>query len=201
MKKLLKIFAMVAILLFESSYSLKAQAPSNITLFFQYVDSTATAIAADCDTSINYGLNFNSVPLEGGLLKLHLIAELGKRGVKIIPDASSNKIFYSIENARVDYGKPFRKAFLGSFFAERTITLKGNYAISIAGEKIRSDTFSFANKDSIYVENLRRLETPSLSFTRGIVPDPPFFSSLVEPIIAIGAIVISIYLLFSVRSK
>jgi len=44
------------------------------------------------------------------------------------------------------------------------------------------------------------LETPGIPATRGALPSPGVFSSLVEPVVLVGSIAVAIVLLFSVRS-
>ncbi len=54
--------------------------------------------------------------------------------------------------------------------------------------------------DTVQVSEIPTLEDPNVSVTQGSPPREGFFSSLVEPLIMIGAVAVAVYLLFTVRS-
>lgn len=54
--------------------------------------------------------------------------------------------------------------------------------------------------DTIELSSLQLVENPNLPITRGTVPGEGLFSSIVEPVILLGAIGVAIFLLFNVRS-
>ena len=76
--------------------------------------------------------------------------------------------------------------------------LSGNYFIS---NQSQVKDFKLTVVDTVNVENVQELENRSYPFTQGELPPEPFFSSLLEPIVAIGAAATVIILFFSVRSK
>ena len=76
--------------------------------------------------------------------------------------------------------------------------LSGNYFIS---NQSQVKDFKITAIDTINVENVEYVENRSYPFTRGDLPTEPFFSSILEPVIAIGAAAVVIVLFFSVRSK
>ena len=55
--------------------------------------------------------------------------------------------------------------------------------------------------DTIALDKIDDLENKAYNFTRSEKPEEPFLSGLTEPLIAVSAIAVSIYLLFSVRSN
>ncbi len=198
MKKFVQIIFTIGVFLLPALSS--AQTPSNLDVLLKEVNESAKEIAVKCDTSKSYFLEFNS-PSEYGVFKIHLLAALKNANVKISLTSKKNRIAYAIEKAAVGYGQPFRENFLGDFFVKRTIILSGSFAVPSESGNIDSRNFFFAKRDVVPLESLKKLESYSLKFTQGEIPEPPFFASLYEPLIALGAVIISIYLLFSVRSK
>jgi hypothetical protein len=55
-------------------------------------------------------------------------------------------------------------------------------------------------RDTVELSEIPSLEDPNVSVTQGVPPDEGFFSSLVEPLILLGAVAVAVYLLFTVRS-
>lgn len=105
---------------------------------------------------------------------------------------------FVIESTSVKYGDMFRKGFLGSFYVPRTIHLKGNYLI-MEGNSIKE--FNLVYSDSIDVDNIPEVENEFYPFTKGVIPPEPFFSSIIEPVIAIGTTAAAVILFFTVRSR
>ena len=54
--------------------------------------------------------------------------------------------------------------------------------------------------DTIRVSAIPSLEDPGVPLTQGALPPEGFFSSLVEPLVMLGAVAVAVYLLFTVRS-
>jgi len=108
---------------------------------------------------------------------------------------------YSIDNAKVNYDEIFRDGFLGGFMLVRTAELNGNYIIKENSNIVKADTFIVSITDTTSLENKSKLENPSLHFTQSEFPPEPFFSGLLEPVIAVGTFVVSLLLFFTVRSK
>jgi hypothetical protein len=98
----------------------------------------------------------------------------------------------------VRYTEPEKDGIFGDFFTERTIELSGNFFVS---NQSQVKDFTIAVKDTINVEDVEKVENRSYPFTRGELPPEPFFSSLLEPIVAVGAAAVIIILFFSVRSQ
>lgn len=178
-----------------------AQSPSNLERFYTAVDSATSSLLADLANTKEVKLeltlgSFYSVfanPIRGKLLK---------NGITILPDQSSTenltKVNFVIDDCNVSYNQPERDGLFGSFYSERTINLTGNYFIS---DKSILKNFNISLKDTVKVDEIERLENRSYPFTHGEIPAEPFFSSLLEPIVAVGAAAITIILFFSVRSK
>jgi hypothetical protein len=54
--------------------------------------------------------------------------------------------------------------------------------------------------DTVDASDLDRIEQPGLPVTRADVPPSGFFDTLAEPLIAISAVAVAVYLLFTIRS-
>ncbi len=183
------------------SFSLKAQSPSNLERFYTAVDSATTLLISDLANTKEIKLDltlgsFYSVfanPIRGKIIK---------SGIKILSDQASSenavKVNFVIDNCNVEYNQPYRNGLFGDYFAERKISVSGNYFISSVA--VLRD-YNIALKDTIKIDDIEKLENRSYPFTHSELPPEPFFSSLLEPIVAVGAAAITIILFFSVRSK
>lgn len=178
-----------------------AQTPTNMDRFYIAVDSASSSLVSDLGQTKKIKLeltlgSFYSVfanPIRGKLLK---------RGIIIVPDQSVTdsitKVNFVIDNCNVEYNQPERKGLFGQYFTERKINLSGNYFIS-KGSVLKN--FNFALIDTVNVDEIEKLENRSYPFTHSELPAEPFFSSLLEPIVAVGAAAVTIILFFSIRSK
>ncbi|MGE5411988.1 MAG: hypothetical protein ACM3MI_13590 [Clostridiales bacterium] len=131
---------------------------------------------------------------------ISLIKEANKN-VLTIPDSSSSSVYFTIDDAKVNYPEIFRDGFFGSYKLKREISLHGSYVIANRGAVKDSHNFSFTSEDTIVQSDVKNLENQAFPFTRGEVPPEPLFSSLLEPVVALGTAAVVIYLFFSVRSK
>jgi hypothetical protein len=82
---------------------------------------------------------------------------------------------------------------------QRKIDLSGSYSIS--KETVISERFDYAYIDTVSVDDAKAIENPSFPFTQAEIPSEPFFSSLLEPAIAIGSAALAVILFFTIRSK
>jgi hypothetical protein len=150
---------------------------------------------------IAYYINFNSAP-EYNLMSNRAEIALGK--LVTVTDNKAKALYnlsYTIEEIRTSYINPEKDGLFGSYNLTREISLKGTFVVGSLGSLIRSDDFEQTYSDTVEFDSVKDLETMSLPFTRGKKPDEPFFSSLLEPAIALGAIAITIVLFFTVRSN
>ncbi len=198
MKKPIKIF--IALFLLTLPGLIDAQTATNLSQFLDEINNVSAMVSRQCDTSAVYLLQVKPLK-EYSVFLPRFSAELEKDKIKITKERSPNRIILSIENIGVYYSKPFRKWLLSNFEVQREISMEGSYTIFTKGKPLKANTFAFVKKDSVSYEDLKSLETPSLAFTKGKIPEAPFLTSFFEPLIALAAVIISIYLLFSVRSK
>lgn len=192
-------FSLVVYLFFQvSAY---AQSKTNLEIFYLLVDSSVADIInkiSEEDKRIEFEINLGE---SYKVFNNKIIAAVSSRNFDIINQGNGEflKINYVIDNADVNYNDIFRDGFLGDFYLKRDIEISGNYVIS--AETSEAHTFNYTNIDTVKVDEIKSLENISFPFTQAEVPPEPFFSSLVEPLIAIGTAAVAIYLFFSVRSK
>ncbi len=191
--------ALVVFSLFVASFG-KAQTPNNLSLFFGEVDSAAQIISNKCEPATEYSLEILPAK-EFNVFLPSVINVFNSNKIKIVKGSADGKILISVESAKVSYGKVFRASFFGDFKTERRVLLAGSYSVLNSRSTACSGNFSFVRKDTVLVSEIKELEKPGFSFTKGIIPEEPFWASFFEPLIALSAVIVSIYLLFSVRSK
>lgn len=178
------------------------QTRDNLEIFYTLVDSSGENIINNLSGSgKNLNLNLN-LGKSYSLFANHLMSIFYKSGYKInSQDASGGKINinYVLDQAKVSYGDIFRNGLFGSYFLPRKIKISGNY--SIKNNSFIYKEFHYNFLDTVKVDSIKVLENSSYLFTQGDVPPEPFFSSLFEPLIAIGTAAIAVYLFFTIRSK
>lgn len=197
MKKSLR-FLFVLLLFQTSTYS---QTISNLDRFYTLIDSASSLLIKDLGEvkKVNLELNFG---IDYSVFANQVRGKLLRNGVQLVSDNSDElnfvRVNFVVDNSFVGYSEPEKDGIFGDFFTERTVTLSGNYFIS---NNSQVKDFKLISVDTINVEEIEYVENRSYPFTQGDLPPEPFFSSLFEPIVAIGAAAIVIILFFSVRSQ
>ena len=187
------------LLLFQ--ISVYPQAISNLDKFYALIDSASSLLIKDLGDArkVNLELNFG---IDYSVFANQVRGKLLRNGVQLVGDNSDEQNFvrvnFVVDNSFVGYSEPEKDGIFGDFFTERTINLSGNYFIS---NKSQVKDFKLTALDTINVEDVEYVENRSYPFTLGDLPPEPFFSSLLEPIVAIGAAATVIILFFSVRSQ
>jgi hypothetical protein len=178
-----------------------AQTESNLENFYSLVDSASTLLLKDISYAkeVNLELNLGN---DYSIFANQIRGKLLSNGMKLVSESSYLvdllKVDFVIDNCSVEYGDSFRDGFFGDFFIERNLKLTGNYLISSKPELIKLE---LTKTDTINADDYEKVENRSFPFTRGKPPEEPFFSSLLEPVLAVGAAAVAVILFFSVRSK
>lgn len=172
---------------------------------FELVDSlilmSAKNIAENENTSQTYSLEFNGSS-DYLVLKTKIIANLQKHGFRLTEKPDNNQVLnYNIDEVKISYSEIFKDGIFGSYLVERSTYLRGSYFINNLNILEDSRTFYYTLSDSVLVSEISNLENIAYSFTRADLPEEPFFSSTLEPIIAIGTAAVAVYLFFNIRSK
>lgn len=183
------------------SVSAQSQSPSNMEVFYTLVDSASDMLIKDLADAkkVNLELNFG---IDYSIFANQVRGKLLRNGVQLVTDQNEGENFVRVnlvlDNSYVGYSEPEKDGLFGDFYTERTIKILGNYFISRNSEV---KDFGFTSKDKVRVADVDELENRSYPFTQGDLPPEPFFSTLWEPIVAIGAAAVTVILFFTVRSK
>jgi len=197
---LTKYFILIFIISFYTI--INAQQKTNLDLFNSLIDSSVVKILKQKELFGNIIVFKFSQDVAYPTFRNRILAHMGNE-FSVVSDQVSNEsipvINYSIENASVSYGKMFRDGFWGDYLVPREIKLKGLY--SIVNEKVNVFDFNYLSIDTVSADNLDTIENKSLPFTEGEHPSEPLFSSLFEPLIAVGSAALVVILFFTIRSK
>lgn len=192
----LRLFLLVILL---STISVDGQSKTNLEIFFSKIDSAGKEILSNIsDKNTPVKINFFSGS-EYSILENRLTSFLIKNELRISPDENSPlKLSFAITEASVKYNDSFSDGLFGDILVERTVVLNGNFLIP---EQNLSKDFSYSSADTIKYEQLSEIENRAYPFTQNNHPSEPFLSSLIEPIIAVGAAATAVILFFTIRSK
>lgn len=196
-------FLFVLVSLIFISQTCSAQELSNLDIFFRLTDSVVVSLVRKLPQSektvyLKTSMNNSYSVFENKIISL--LKDSGKT-VLTVPDTSGPAVSLAFEEAKVYYPDMFRDGFFGPFMVKREVLLKGNYIISLNGRVTDTRNFKYRNEDTVGQNDLKTLENSAYPFTRGEMPPEPVFSSLLEPVIALGTAAAVIYLFFTIRSK
>lgn len=183
------------------TYSSSAQTISNLDKFYSIIDTACTKLVYDLG-------GYKQVKLDLQLGTYYTVfanrirGNLLRSGINFIPEIKDSlkgtSVDFIIDNCQVDYSQPEKDGLFGDYYTERTQKVSGSYFISALQNINR---FIITEKDSVNVSEIEKIENRSYPFTHNEVPGEPFFSSIFEPFVAVGAAAITVILFFSVRSK
>jgi hypothetical protein len=193
---------LVVFFLFLSAISL-SQTKTNLEVLYSLNDSLVHRIVAEIPNNnipvvltLNLGDSYS-------IFSNHIRNEFIRRAYKLVEPAENEldcvRINIVMEKAGINYGEQERDGWFGDYFTARTIFIRGNYFFSNSSRGL--EEFHISVTDTVNVENRAQLQNDSFPFTKGEIPAEPFLSSLLEPVIAIGAAAAAVLLFFSVRSK
>lgn len=199
MKKLYCIAAAVIIISTSNNYS---QTRNNLEVFESLIEKSvvktdSTALAAGKEKFVKI-----SLPQTLEQLNPYLVSSFKKKGFVVNADKESNLIQnYTLTNAAVTYKNSYKDGLFGDVMTEREVRLEGAHFMSTPGGFEEPVHFIFTNIDSVIVDEISALESKSIPFTQGEIPNPPLISNILEPIIVVGTLITTVILLFTVRSK
>jgi hypothetical protein len=177
------------------------QTKTNLEIFYDLSDSSANKIAElICNEQDSISIDFQ-LPDQYKIFETRLISQLYVQGMKIKnPDSYKiPQINYVIDEASVYYDEPFKSGLFGSYYIKRNFKMNGS--IIFIGNTVLTESYSFSYADTIEYNMLNTVENTAYPFTTGNKPTEPFFSSIFEPAIFVGAAAIAVYLFFTVRGK
>ena len=123
----------------------------------------------------------------------------------LIPTQSSsarNEVELGLLRANVEYANVRRRGLFSAKVLDRTLNVEffAKVVDNKSGEIHASRTFVQNATDIVEASDVTELENAGIPATHGVMPSEGFFATLLEPLIAIGAIGVAVYLLFHVRS-
>lgn len=188
--------------LFVFTTSIYSQPKTNLELFYSLIDSAANTIGSknsnylnDVSLTITLGSGYevfrNQVHSSFNKIISHLDGSE--------KNSLNRNLFFTLDQVKLEYPDSYRDGFFGEFYTIRNATITGSYRLNTIPGTVES--FSFEVTDSIATKELQYLENYSYPFTIAEKPAEPFFSSLFEPIVAVGATAAAVILFFTIRSK
>jgi len=191
---------LIFLLVLFTHTSVYSQFRDNLSQIYFLADSSvADIVKNDKLNSLNYHIKLIA-PNNYDLIKNHVLFSFSKSGIADTTENNERSIIYAIDKAGVNYLNIFRDGWFGNYLLERKTFLKGSVRI-LALDNHFNKEFYYSITDTVEYDHLSQLENSGLPFTKNKVPAEPFFSSLLEPLIAVGTVVVTILLLFNVRSN
>jgi hypothetical protein len=185
-------------IVFFTVITVSAQEKTNLGVFNELVDSSVAEVSAFIPDSVKViDLELNNGPLS--VFNAGVISSLSKRGYKLVNGTENLKLAFIIDEASTSYGEIYRDGFLGEYYVPRRIILSGDY--NITRNTVLTHSFNFAYQDTVNVDSVTSLENAAYPFTQGKLPAEPFFSGILEPVIAVGTAALAVILFFTIRSK
>jgi len=200
---LTKIISKIITVIFFNIISINtlAQVTTNFEIVETLLVKSINGINDDFTNESNKKIKLDFVvPNDYSVLKNKLIEELQKKGF-YISDKNKYGLNYTVNEIKIHYIEIFRDGILGEYLVSREVKLNGSYYIKNKNEFGKVNSFSFTSSDTVKYNDISKLENIAYSFTSSPLPNEPFFSSIVEPVIAIGTAAVAVYLFFNIRSK
>ena len=177
---------------------------------YHLLDSLAGEAAGEIGTYLQRN-NVGSVVVKFGgsnadwLIKKHIIKEFARDSISIVrPSADSSSSAAHLQIIIEDIGIFYKNIEDEFDLLKRTARLKA----SIISEKPEgipglAPLISLSYTDIVNRAQIESLESDGFEFCKGEVPEQPssFFKSALEPAIVVAATVVTVVLLFTVRSK
>jgi hypothetical protein len=116
--------------------------------------------------------------------------------------ASGVDILGSVAEVGVSYGEPFSEGFFSARKSQRTVDIAFQFAAtrSVDGKILWAGTEKRSFSDSVYVDEISKLQESSKHIASGPLPDRSALERFIEPLIIVGAAGIAVYLFFTIRS-
>lgn len=198
MKKLLTISA---IIFFSLQNLVFAQPKTNLDIIYNLIEKNITQVLMKLPNEVRpFTFEYRS-PEEYGSLEGHYIHNFSNKNLLKKDSSDGGMLKYSLDQIGIKYSEPFRSSLLGDYKVKRKIFLNANLAFGYDDKVKRSEIVESQYSDTLYYSDIDKVEIANLSITQGTKPPEPLFESLLEPVIAVGAVLVTIILLFTVRSK
>jgi hypothetical protein len=84
---------------------------------------------------------------------------------------------------------------------KRESQLNGSFYLNDNGNISEVNSFNHFLADTVLYSEISQLDNIAYTFASADLPEEPFFSSTLEPVIAIGTAAVAVYLFFNIRSR
>ena len=190
------------VLILFASINLLSQPADNLSIFNNLIDNSIVKVDSSAAASKGNLPVKLSLPQPLELLRSKIILAFQQKGYLVRENNDGSSFLnYSLMDANVSYRDPFKDGLFGSVLTDREIKLEGSYFIATNSGVNQPVYFTETYTDTVKIDDIPFLENRSLPFTQGEIPQPPLLSNLLEPAIVIGALITTIILFFTVRSK
>jgi len=137
------------------------------------------------------------------ILKPNVYESFNKNGdtLKSSMDGTGKSVTLTIISSKVEYKNSYSDGIFGGTMLEREVSVNGSCLITGNDKIIRTMPFHRTYLDTIKLSDIAALENQSLPFTQSKLPPLPLLSNFWEPIIVVGTLIVTVILLFTVRSK
>lgn len=197
------IFFKNLLIIFFFSSQIFSQQLTNLEKIYELIDKSGNDISLIIkERNEEFTLKL-SCPAELNILEQRVRFAFSRESLNFNKDNPQSKavLNYNVDNAGINYKRVFKDGWFGDLLVEREAVLKGTFVLESKGVFLKSDKFEYSDLDTVKLGDIARLENNSLPFTKNEIPPEPFFSGLLEPVIAVGTAVVTVILFFTVRSK
>jgi hypothetical protein len=175
------------------------QTKTNLEVFYSLLDTVVITAAGSAVSGTNSDVRtyFFDAGEANPVFYNRAANEMLTRNYKNVPVQDAQLVMI-VDKTSVMYGEMFRDGFFGSYYIPRNLYMHGNFLNKIEN---KSQDFNLVHSDTIAVDSLEYVESQMYDFTKGNVPAEPFFSSLLEPTVAIVTTALAVVLFFAIRSS
>ena len=197
-----KFVLLISAVLFTTHFNF-AQVKTNFEIITKLIDETVSDVKQNLPRDLNeLSLNFYSSD-DYSVLKSKIVSSFQNRNIILVNTPANNgtNLDLTLEDAKIEYTDSFRDGLFGTYLVERKTEINGSYFVTKTGKSNNVIEFEKSYLDTLDYDQIENIETRSIPFTQADPPGEPFFSSLLEPAIALGAVAVTIYLFFTVRTN
>jgi len=199
--KKLKFQINIVILINIFSLNVFAQTKTNLEVVQSLISKNVNEISKTVPSNNTEEIELKFIAADDyKILKTKLIEDLQNNNFTL-ENESNNKFNFTLSEVKIIYKDIFRDGILGEYLIERETNLKSSFFVENKNEIGKVNNFSFTKLDTVKYDDIKKLENIAFSFTSAELPSEPFFSSILEPVIAVGTAAVAVYLFFNIRSN
>ncbi|MEK6552999.1 MAG: hypothetical protein AABZ54_06080 [Bacteroidota bacterium] len=193
---------LIPILSLLISVSSIAQTQTNLNVIYKLINRSVSRADTILGTKQTINLSFTSSPILE-VLKTKIFQTFNEHGYLLTTSTfeSNSAVNYTVTSLKVEYRNPFSDGLFGGLSLEREISFNYSLTFTNADKTIKSFSYTESQIDTVKLDEISGLENKTLPFTQSSIPSTPLLSNLWEPIIVVGTLIVTIVLLFSIRSK